>query len=214
MPSNNVTVYAQFTQNVTPQPVDEYITVNMGNYAYRTYVTTANVDFSQSIGIKGYYATGLNSDGTAVEFIETTGVVPSGTPLLLQKVDGASEYKLYKSDTEGTAPSPNKLVAGTGSNIGGTYKYVLTVHSGSLVFAETNYQAAYVDSAHAYLDLNGSNARGRLSISFGNGEGTTGIENFNVDKSDDMQIYDLKGQRIDKPTKGLYIINGKKVLIK
>ena len=213
MPSYDLIAYPYFTKNEEPLPDHEYISVDFGDYDYRTYVTTIDIDFSLSIGIKGYYATGLNDAGTEVLFTEVTGTVSDGTPLLLVKESNASEFKLCKSDTEGNSIPNNKLRVGQDANVGGSNIYVLTYHTG-YVFAETNYKDAYVDRAHAYLDLGGSNARGRLSISFGNGEGTTGIENFNVDESDDMQIYDLKGQRVNKPTKGLYIINGKKVLIK
>lgn len=47
------------------------------------------------------------------------------------------------------------------------------------------------------------------------GEGTTGI--LNVDAEGNIyegQIYNLAGQRVNMTQKGLYIVNGKKVLIK
>lgn len=42
----------------------------------------------------------------------------------------------------------------------------------------------------------------------------TGIENVTVTRSDIEGIYNLRGQRVLNPTKGLYIINGKKVIIR
>ena len=51
-------------------------------------------------------------------------------------------------------------------------------------------------------------------IGFG---GTTGIDatlNDNGQMINDNVIYDLSGRRVMNPTKGLYIINGKKVVIK
>ena len=42
----------------------------------------------------------------------------------------------------------------------------------------------------------------------------TGIENVTVTRSDIDGIYNLRGQRVLNPTKGLYIINGKKVIIR
>lgn len=42
---------------------------------------------------------------------------------------------------------------------------------------------------------------------------TTGIANVNVD-SKNAVIYDLQGRRVAKATKGLYIVNGKKVVLK
>ena len=52
-----------------------------------------------------------------------------------------------------------------------------------------------------------------LNVSFGDGE-TTGI---NAVKSDGFMMngyYDLQGRKVAQPTKGLYIVNGKKVVIK
>ncbi len=42
----------------------------------------------------------------------------------------------------------------------------------------------------------------------------TGIEKVVNHESETEQIYDLQGRRIIKPTKGLYIVNGKKVFVK
>ncbi len=202
-------------QQQQPQPTANYITVDMGSYEYRTYVTTTNIDFSQSIGINGYYATGLTSDGTKVQFRKVTGVVAASVPLLLQKVSGATEYKLLTTDTSGSVPSPNKLVAGgTNSWISGSNIFVLTVHNGQLVFAETNINSANVNNEHAYLNLRGSNARS-LMISFSDDEDeATEIDAIVSNEQDTQDIYDLRGLRVQKPTKGVYIINGKKMVIK
>ena len=42
----------------------------------------------------------------------------------------------------------------------------------------------------------------------------TGINSIAADKMKNATIYNMKGQRVDKAQKGLYIINGKKVMIK
>ena len=42
----------------------------------------------------------------------------------------------------------------------------------------------------------------------------TGINSIAADKMKNATIYNMKGQRVDKAQKGLYIINGKKVVIK
>ena len=200
------------TVNAAPQ-TPTYISVNMGDYECRTYVTTTAIDFSQSVGIKAYYATGLNSEGTGVLFRRVTGIVPASVALLLQKVSGASEYKLLTTETEGSAPTPNKLVPGNDGNVGGSNIYVLTVHNNQLVFAETNINTARVDRVHAYLDLHNTNARRRLAISFDDdSENTTGIDTIEI--KEQGIIYNLRGQRVQKPTKGVYIINGKKMIIK
>ena len=42
----------------------------------------------------------------------------------------------------------------------------------------------------------------------------TGIANINAELNGDVKIYDLNGRRVMTPTKGVYIINGKKTIIK
>jgi hypothetical protein len=44
---------------------------------------------------------------------------------------------------------------------------------------------------------------------------TQGIRNIEADKArGDGAVYNLAGQRVDKPGKGLYIVNGRKVIMK
>jgi hypothetical protein len=53
-----------------------------------------------------------------------------------------------------------------------------------------------------------------LGSTGGNGEGTTNIrESVNTVGEPDV-YYNLNGQRVDNPTKGLYIQNGKKVIVR
>ncbi len=42
----------------------------------------------------------------------------------------------------------------------------------------------------------------------------TGVDNINAQDSEEEKVYDLQGRRIAKPAKGVYIVNGKKVIMK
>ena len=42
---------------------------------------------------------------------------------------------------------------------------------------------------------------------------TLGINDILMDKQDDGRYYDLQGRRVDNPTHGLYIVNGRKVVV-
>ena len=50
-------------------------------------------------------------------------------------------------------------------------------------------------------------------IGFGDATGISSIENGQV-TIDNSEVYNLAGQRVAQPTKGLYIINGKKYVVK
>ena len=64
----------------------------------------------------------------------------------------------------------------------------------------------------AYLQFDEEISAPFLSFE-GDGE-TTGIANVNVNANANSSWYDLSGRRVANPTKGLYIVNGKKVIIK
>lgn len=63
----------------------------------------------------------------------------------------------------------------------------------------------------AYLTYSGA-----LAPEFLGFDETTGINAVNGSESmvNGSEIYNLNGQRVENPTKGLYIVNGKKVVIK
>ena len=77
---------------------------------------------------------------------------------------------------------------------------------------------ARLSANRAYLQISTSllgsynNARS-LSYSFDDEEGTTGINDINGD-TDRGTFYNLNGQRINSPRKGIYLRNGKKMIIK
>lgn len=79
-----------------------------------------------------------------------------------------------------------------------------------------------IDENSSYVDKNG-NLTLSFSLSFDHQTWinysftgkkvniTNGIQKLNSKKTDNV-IYDLQGRRISKPTKGIYIVNGKKVV--
>ena len=70
-------------------------------------------------------------------------------------------------------------------------------------------EGAYVNAFHAYL-----NVPEVLGVAF-NGSTPTAINGVAADKVADTAVYDLSGRRVyGKLQKGLYIMNGKKVVVK
>ena len=67
---------------------------------------------------------------------------------------------------------------------------------------------AFINYAYkAYLPKNTAAESISLRI-----EGTTGIENAEIRNEKSAMIYDLMGRRVAKMAKGVYIVNGKKVV--
>lgn len=72
----------------------------------------------------------------------------------------------------------------------------------------------YVNGLRAYFEYTGG-GEARESVTFDFGGETTGVNEVSSRISDTKADYfNLAGQRIAQPTKGLYIVNGKKVVIK
>ena len=74
--------------------------------------------------------------------------------------------------------------------------------------------AASVKKGQAFLYVAAPVESPYLQLVFADSE-TTGINDV-ISKTADVRcgVYNLNGQRVAKPTKGLYIVNGKKVIVK
>lgn len=147
--------------------------------------------------------------------------VPAGTPLLLKGEVGEYSYVILRDDTD--APSDN-LLRGTEQetaieNDADTYFYKLAYLNGNLGFywgAENG--AAFTNGANkAYLALPISQSSNVNGFSFNSGS-STGISNVESKQIEDGQIYSLTGVRMNGNLKtlpsGLYLMNGKKVIVK
>lgn len=72
-----------------------------------------------------------------------------------------------------------------------------------------------VDSRNGSTMANASCIRMRVMDENGDEEGETGIDKIQLSMDEtSTAIYDLQGRRVENPTKGIYVVNGKKVMIK
>ncbi|MBQ8713678.1 MAG: hypothetical protein IJ552_00560 [Prevotella sp.] len=193
------------------------VSVPVGTTGWSTYSSAYALDFENAQeGIEAYVITGF--EGTTLTTSKITGTVAANTGLLV-KGTADTDYNVPVV-AAGDAPTANLLVAsvagetvdaGTGDNV----NYVLVNNSGTAEFQWIDETSATLGSNKAYLQIvNGpkseTSAHG-LTIDL-DGE-LTGIKNIKVGSEDNI-YYDLQGHRVLYPTKGLYIVNGKKVILK
>ena len=176
---------------------------------YATCIATKQLDFASAEGITAYIATGLNGAGDAVE-LSPVDVVPAGTPIIVKTTTQGATVNVPVTDAAADDVSGNALVAGDGTTAwNGTsgYNYY---YLASDLFHLAN--AGTLQSGKAYLKV-AETAAPVLNINFGE---TTGISttNFTNDTNNSGEYYNLAGQRVAQPTKGLYIVNGKKYMVK
>ena len=181
--------------------------VQVTSAGYATLVSPYVLDFS-STAIKAYTAK-VNTENGKVPLTKIDKV-PANTPVVLYKAGGTTENIPLAASTD--TPAESDLVAGTGLAVAtgesSPYNYILNNVGGVIGFYKANNQIVATDRAYlqtTYWPGDGA----RMSIVFA--DETTGINNL-TPALNDGAVYDLQGRRVAQPTKGLYIINGKKVI--
>ena len=160
--------------------------------------------------LKAYLFTGSVVDGT-IKGTEVNGIVPAGTGLLMTGTAGAT-YVFPLASGDATADvSGNKLVGVTKD----TDLSTLTDGDNHYVYDNDAFQlhsTGTIAANEAYLSLPTSGTD-KINVTLG---GTTGIKGIAADNEDNGAWYTLDGVKVnEKPTaKGLYIHNGKKVIVK
>ena len=205
MPAQNWVIYGSFTKET------EYQTLSVGEAGFNTYCTTKPLYFQGSEDVKAYIAKAKNNN--EVTLSQVVGAVAPGTGLVLRGTS-ANASAQFEVVTSGNSFS-NNLMVGVSSDteINASNQYVLVVKGGYVKFADTGNNSAIVPAGKAYL--NTPTAGSRLLSVFFDDDNATSIEGVSTDTiSQGDVIYNLRGQRVQNPGKGLYIVNGKKVYIK
>ncbi len=176
-----------------------------------TFCSDKALDFSAVDGLTAYIVTSIEG----VANLKRVTKVPAGTGLVVMGDEEATYPKSYDVPVIASAPAieGNLLVAVT-SPMGYNAvegDYVLAYKSDVRAFfpAEPDLE---IPAGKAYLHI-GSGEDARILLSFD--DQTTGISATpkNPEKSD-KEIFNLAGQRVSLPTKGMYIIGGRKVVVK
>lgn len=177
---------------------------------YSTFSREFDVDFSDCAGAKVMTVTGNDAATKTLTYNTLAdGYVPAGEGVLVVNTENASDLWYRIGERSGVSVGTNLLKGVTEATTihpteGGYTNYVLK----SGVF-RTFTNAGLLSAHKAYLSLPTS-AASQYAIDL---EGTTGISSV-IQQKEKQSVYNLNGQRVSQPTKGLYIINGKKVVIK
>ena len=222
-PASHYKTYAlsDIVNNTHPHDITVYklvaaeaVTVSAAGLA--TYASDNGLDYSAVEGLRAYRA---EVSGNSVAFHQV-GQVPSGEGVLLRATTTLDEAKTYYVPTVDIASwtERNDFVRGTGSAVASTadgyYNYILNKVDGITGF----YRAAgkTVAANRAYLrTTTPPAASSRMSMTFGDDDETMGIDElWPARQSARPDVFDLQGRRVSNPARGLYIINGKKTIIR
>ena len=170
----------------------------------------APFDVNVPYGMKAYTVQGVNAD-TSLDMVEVQGTVPANTPVILEG-DGAKSLVAYGVAAPAIAEAGllTGVYADTEAPVG---SYVLQNIDDKVGFYQVAAgQQPTVKANRAYLTVAVPNAK-VFYFTAEDAEEATGIENINVnDNVNEGVVYNMAGQKVNKAVKGIYIINGKKVL--
>lgn len=201
-------IYAiRFVPSTTP--------LTIGSTGYATFCSKADLDISGFADkFKAYYVSDVN--GSNVVMTEIKDVIPAGTGVIVN--GDAGTYNLQRASTGATEITGNMLQAVTeetlvSSTAEGYQNYVLIEKNGNAVFYKVEETGRTFSAGKAYLKVPVESAsKQMLGIAFDNE--ATGISSVEKNVMHNDVYYNLNGQRVEKPTKGMYIINNKKVVVK
>lgn len=207
-----------------PQLYRKISTLKISEAGFATlYTDTA---FQMPEGVAGYTVTDGGDKLSLNKTYSAGDAVPAKTPLLLHGAANTYTYPVLINDE--TAPTDNLLhgtTAAEETNAGdGTYKYYKLSYDDNgenlgFYYAAAD-GAAFTNAAgKAYLAIPTSAEASKMQgFAFGDLDQTTAIRQVNtLPTAAPAAAYDLNGRRVNNlqhAAKGIYIVNGKKVLVK
>ena len=134
--------------------------------------------------------------------------IPAETGVLLRGTAGTHNFNIVDAmDAVENVFVGNKETVAKDTNYD---PYTLQTHNGGVAFKL--FTGDNITGFKAYLNLTPTSTAEAKAVRIRFDEGTTEIEEPNANGQQPIVIYDLQGRRVENPTKGMYIVNGRKVI--
>ncbi len=208
---NTANSRAFYFEEVTSLPV----TISTAKYA----TLCSPVALTKPDYIKVYYISSVTSESATLT--EITGTIAANTPVILystEDLDAEKTYYFTIVSSGGTDVSASNKLSGQAAAQSVEADFAYTLQKGSEDPYEVGFYpktAGVINGFKAYLPTDkvpaAAGVKG-LSFRFENADGISTIGN--VPSTTDNAFYDMSGRRVSQPTHGLYIVGGKKVVIK
>lgn len=177
--------------------------VTIDKFGWATLVLGYNAILPEDV--KAYIVSSV--ENTAIN-LQEVNVVPANVPVLLNAAEGTYEFK-YTSET--AEVENNELFGYTiqQNKVEGDGIYALTDNTKSAVFGK------FIGTTHkafkAYLTVPVTENPVRyLEFNFGEETGIESVEG--AENNAEVVVYDLAGRRVKSALKGIFIVNGNKVI--
>lgn len=219
----------------TMEALSLYKEVTISDDLYATYSFDNNLDFSNIDKFAAYIASGAATGGaiTLTKVAKVQGnqwqsavllhateqgtyripVVDSGTSYGKSNTGSSSNYFIATLWNNSTAGYNGSTVSATANN---HTNYILGKNiSGVVGFYKSNGNAISRNKAYLHLpdEYVPTEDGARLTLTFDD-DVATAISSIARNSDKDGKILDLQGRRVDNPGKGIYIVSGKKMILK
>lgn len=194
-------IYIQRTGDATE-------TVSVSEAGYATYATTNNIVVPNDENVK-VMTVKVNDDNSTITLYDVAAgtVIPAKTGILVKAAQG--DYNFVVTSDEGKELENNNLVAATADVTSDGAKFFALTKIGDKVGFALVENGVVIPAGKAYLEVPAATAAKFFGL---DGE-ATGINSVKTAKADGA-YYTLEGVKTTKPVKGLYIHNGKKIVVK
>ena len=215
------TVTIPFTDEMVTAAKSNGLYLNGGTYTYTSvdivYTPTVSIDASAGYATFGYAAAldltdidayTVSVSGTTATLTSVKGKkIPAGTGIILE---GSGDVTIPLTTEDTDEITGNQLLVSDGTVTGNESTIYVLANGDNGVGFYLLKNDARVATGKAYLEVTASSDV-RQFIGFG---GETAISDIAKGQQSNGQWYNLNGQRIGQPTRGIYIVSGKKVLVK
>ena len=202
---------------VEPLTIEE---ITISNDGIGTFYANEAIEIPE--GLTAYVATTApemnDEEGIIIMSEIEDGIIPAKTGVVIRGEQGTYTFRqTYEDGTTDTESNMLRGYAGTAEYqevalpTDGSVNYVLTVKDDNIGFYKKD-AAFLVYNNKAYLNVPAAQGVRSLTIRFEDDEETTAIEPSTLNAQPSTVIYDLQGRRVETPAKGVYIVNGKKVI--
>lgn len=216
MPANDVELRAVF--------IPTEVTITIGQYGSTVYCSEYALDFSDVEGLKAYAATGYN---TMSGVISMSRISTAKSKMGVYLIGAPGEYvvpvieRSYDNSLNMLVGVLQKSVVNASSDDGLYANFKYTIKSGDAAPKFYRYSdGSSISAGKAYLQLPVDWLTDESSRSIGirfDDEATDIDEVLDEVKGENGKLkgvyYDMQGRVVENPTKGVYIIEGKKVFI-
>ncbi len=176
--------------------------------------------FGNDVQIATFSENSEDAANASVEFnIAASAAIEANVPVLLKTATAGNEYT-FTGCTIKTLNGASAVTAGTNFSFTGTYAATCTVPENDYFISSNKLYrskgATTLKGTRAYISTNPTASEAKIARFSIGGNDVTAIDGVFVEKTGNTTVYNMAGQRVaaDKLSKGVYILNNKKIIVK